>query len=228
MDLAGPTVKVLRVRFRFELARRDLGAFRGALVSHVGRSFDKFHNHAPGANNYMYRYPLVQYRIEGRQAALIAFGEGVDDLRRLLDGPAPELWLHQRRVSLIVDDVAIDYYPLSASDSLLHYEVRDYLPLSQQNEREFRQLDEYTRGDWMGRLLTNHLLAFAQGVGWRIEQRVRVELAGVRNLGTIRYKGAARPAFDVRFRTNLELPYGLGLGKAVAMGFGVTHPYRPT
>ena len=222
-----PLVKLLRVRFGFELARRDLGAFRGALVSHVGRDLDRFHNHAPGQDNFLYRYPLVHYRVEGRQAALLGLGEGLDDLRDLLNGPMPMLDINGRRVGLRVDDVQIDYHRPEVTNTLLSYEVRDYLPLNQSNERDFLDRDAYAQGDYLSRLLTGHLLAMATGVEWQVPQRIRVEVEAARMLRPILYKGIKRVAFDVRFRCNLDLPPGIALGKAVAMGFGVTWPVRP-
>ena len=222
-----PTLRYLDVRFGCRLAARDLGAFRGALVNHVGRDFDRLHNHAPGANNYLYRYPLIQYRVAGGQAALFCIGQGAEDVRAVLDGPLPELWINGRRMVLRVEDVNIDYYAPEVGTTMLHYELRDYLPLSQDNERTWARMDDYARGDFLRRLITGHLLAYARGVGWEVRERLRVELEAVRVLRPARYKGIARPAFDVRFRSNAELPAGIGLGKAVAMGFGVLYTRRP-
>lgn len=224
---AAPNVKLMRVRFGFELAQRDLSAFRGALVSHVGRDVDRFHNHAPGKDKFLYRYPLVQYRVEGRHAALLTIGEGVDDLRDVLNGPMPMLTINGRRVGMRVDDVQIDYHQPEVSSGLLSYEVRDYLPVNQENERPFLDMDAYAQGDYLSRLLTGHLLAFAGGIGWHIDERIRVELEAARMLRPVLYKGVKRVAFDVRFRCNLDLPPGIALGKSVAMGFGVTWPCRP-
>ena len=223
-----PALRYLDVRFGFALSARDLGAFRGALVNHVGRDFDRLHNHRPGSGNYVYRYPLVQYRAVGGRAALFCIGEGAEDIRAVLDGPMPTLHLNGRRVSMRVEDVHIDYYaPRVDRTTMLHYELRDYLPLSQDNERTWHRLDDYARGDFLRRLLTGHVLAYARGVDWEVREQLRIELEAVRVLRPIRYKGIARPAFDVRFRSNAELPAGIGLGKAVAMGFGVLYTRRP-
>ena len=222
-----PLVKLMRVRFGFDLMQRELSMLRGALVSHVGRDLDRFHNHAPGQDKFLYRYPLIQYRVEGRRAALLALGEGLDDLRDVLNGPMPMLTLNGRRVGMRVDDVQIDYHRAEVSRGLLSYEVRDYLPLNQANEPAFMSMDAYAQGDYLSRLLTGHLLAFATGIGWQISDRIRVELEAARMLRPILHKGVKRVAFDVRFRCNLDLPPGIALGKNVAMGFGVTWPVRP-
>ena len=224
---SAPPLRYLSVRFGCHLAARDLGAFRGALVNHVGRDFDRLHNHGPGHDNYLYRYPLIQYRVAGGQAALFCIGQGAEDIRAVLDGPLPELWINGRRVVLRVEDVNIDYYAPKVGTTMLHYELRDYLPLSQDNERTWARMDDYARGDFLRRLLTGHMLAYARGVDWEVREQLRIELKAVRVLRPIRYKGIARPAFDVRFRSNAELPAGIGLGKAVAMGFGVLYTRRP-
>jgi hypothetical protein len=142
-------------------------------------------------------------------------------MRHLLGGEPTTIDLNGRRVKLEVRDISIDYFQPRVSERMIEYGVRDYLPLNQAHERAFRQLDDYARGDYLSRLLISHLMAFASGIGWHVPTRIRVQLAAVRLLDPVQYKGTNRFAFDLRFRCNLDLPSGIAIGKAVAMGFGV-------
>jgi hypothetical protein len=211
----------MRVRFNFPLRRSELAALRGALVAHAGREHDRLHNHEPGGRKSLYRYPLVQYRVEGGFGALFCLGAGTEDMRHLLGGEPTNLSLNGKQVKLEVRDIAIDYFQPAISKRMIDYTVRSYLPLNQRHEATFKTLDDYARGDYLSRLLISHLMAFASGIDWHVPDRIRVELAGVRRLDAVSYKGTSRYAFDVRFRCNLDLPGGIALGKAVAMGFGV-------
>ena len=211
----------MRVHFNFPLERGELSALRGALVAYTGRQLDRLHNHEANSRKAIYRYPLVHYRVERGLAALFCLGEGTEDMRHLLGGEPTVLHLNGREVKLEVKDIAIDYFQPRVVDRMIDYAVSSYLPLNQKHEAVFKRLDDYARGDYLSRLLVSHLMAFASGVGWHIPDRVRVELAAARSLRPAPYKGTSRFHFDVRFRCNLDLPAGIALGKAVAMGYGV-------
>ena len=225
-EAPSPALRTLSARLAFRLRRHELPALRGALVAHAGRDLDLLHNHLPGKQNYHYRYPLIQYRLDHGQAALFCIGEGSQAIRKVLQAPAATLDLNGRRVDLTVDEVSIDFHHPQVVEGFRAYELLHYLPLNQQHERTFRQLDQYARGGYLARLLTSHLLAFASGINWHVPERIVVDLDAVRQLPSVNYKGVNRYAFHVRFRCNLVLPEGIGLGKAVAMGYGVVKARR--
>jgi len=58
-------LRVLTVTFAAPIGKREIGAFRGALIDKVGKEHDWFHNHnndANAQNSFHYRYPMIQYK----------------------------------------------------------------------------------------------------------------------------------------------------------------------
>jgi hypothetical protein len=75
------------------------------------------------------------------------------------------------------------------------------------------------------RILTGNLLSFAKGIGWQVQGRVMAEVPTPPLLKTRAFKGVDIDVFDMEILTNMVLPEGLGLGKAVSVGYGVVERY---
>ena len=73
-------------------------------------------------------------------------------------------------------------------------------------------------------ILASNIIAFAKGIHWQLPQRLDVTLLQLRATHTVQHKGVPMVAFDISFSANIDLPDGLGLGKACSHGFGVVQP----
>ena len=70
------------------------------------------------------------------------------------------------------------------------------------------------------KILTANILSFAKGIGWHIEQPVKVVIKDVKMERNSKMKDILVRTFEIDFRSNVYLPDYLGLGKGVSKGFG--------
>jgi hypothetical protein len=102
------------------------------------------------------------------------------------------------------------------------YKVLDWQGLNRDNHARFHAAtNALQQKSMLERILTGNLLSFAKGIGWQIEGRVVTEVLCPPLLKSRRFKGIEIDVFDIDIMTNMTLPEGLGIGKAVSLGYGV-------
>ncbi len=214
-------IHLLSTTFSLPLAPRDIPRWRAAWSELAGWDKDRFHNHRPGDQGVIYRYPLVQYRVRRRNAGLIAIQEAVQDVQATLAEKSWEITWDREPFPLGMEDLRLETYELHLASKPQRYRLYDYLPFNSENYQDWQQQPNLLqRVKLLNRLLTSHLLVFANGVGWRIPGRFEVEITDMFRQRPVCLHDLKRPAFHLEFETNLFLPPGIGLGKGVSHGFG--------
>lgn len=219
-------MQLFHLAFDLPLDRRDIAGFRAAVARAAGYEADLFHNHRADGS-VQYRYPLVQYRSERGQAAIIglnAGGSAIYDWFHRCDGKL--LWNdaeHPLRLSYLnVNQHAITYH-----DSPRVYQLYQWLALNQHHYRDWLALpDLAARAEALDRILVAHILTFCRAVDWRLPHRLEVRILSIASTYRTRLLGNDLVAFDLSFHSNLHLPAAIGLGKGVSHGFGVCRPDR--
>jgi hypothetical protein len=219
-------VRTLLVTFRHGGDVFPVSAFRGAVVEKVGREYALFHNHEEDGSS-VYRYPLIQYKFVGRQPAVFCAGDGVDEIHRLFLIPRWKLDIQGRSVQLQVDRLDLRTSGVRLSPRPFAYRLQGWMGLNESNRRVFHSLgSRLQRREMMERILTANILAFAKGIGWHVPGGIYVSLDSPPIQRTATFKGRPVNVFDLDFHCNVALPEGLGLGKAVSLGFGVLQPIQ--
>ena len=239
----GKEVGLLRVRFNNRLQHpRELSAFRGAIVKLVGRELDHYHNHdnreatpedqemtsaaEEKRKKVFHRYPLIQYSIEplpdgGLRPVMIALADGNGQLRKLLLGEAWDIKVNGRPMTVDPAEITLHKHHFGLVDGWRSYRLTTWLGFNKENHQKFGQLRSLgARVGFIEHTITSHLMAVASGIGWQVEDRIRVELTDFWREYRRPYKGVQMAAFDLAFRTNVALPLGIGLGKGTAVGYG--------
>jgi hypothetical protein len=213
-------IRTLLVTFHHDGPMFPIGAFRGAIVEKVGRQHAIFHNHEDDGTS-VYRYPLIQYKRFKGQPALFCIGEGVDEIHRLFMRPDWELDILGDQVRLRVDRLDLKTHPVKLNGRLHSFRVRDWQGLNRDNHARFHAArNALQQKEMLERILTGNLLSFAKGIGWQIEGRVVAEVPSPPLLKRRQFKGVDVDVFDMDILTNMTLPEGLGIGKAVSLGYG--------
>lgn len=225
-------IPYLALTFDLPLHAGDIPAFRGALARLAGQDAlnELFHNHNNDPEqraNYHHRYPLVQYRVQGPHAMVVGVGQGADALASLRDsgrfrGFRIRGHRHPLRVidEAIRTDIALDVHP---TDLPHRYRLTRYLPFSESRYREYKALPGLReKTELLERLLRNHLVSFAYGVGWALppERRLQVRLTEINRIRKVHALKQPYMAFDLHFDSNARLPTGIALGRKAAFGFG--------
>ncbi|MEM7659705.1 MAG: CRISPR-associated endonuclease Cas6 [Bacteroidota bacterium] len=240
-------ISTLYTQFSLPLRPGQIPAFRGAVAEAAGWEQDLFHNHArtevvpapqPVAegpstepeeappvtlkDQFVYRYPRIQYRVRDGKAVIWAIGEGVPALRRWLMEKEDQILIGGRKRPLLIEQLREGSHQLRLLPKKRLYRLMDYQPFNGENYREWQQAEHLiARIQLIERILTGNLLNIAKVAGVFVEERIEAQLMNLRDTKTVRTHGTQRLAFNLIFQTNLDLPPSVALGRAVSHGFGV-------
>jgi hypothetical protein len=193
--------------------RREIPLIRREIASQFLKDV-RFHNHANG--KYAYTYPKVLYQsIKGfLQLKFLGFDRIPEFTSELLG---------EKRVlfKYIKDEI---YKPKISKG--LDYEYRFVSPwygLSTKNYKKFKS-GELQKEDYEA-ILTGNILSFLKGNGFWVDERIQVELEGL-ECGRIKMKGRSAVGFYGVWKSNIDLPKHIGLGRCVSRGFGMIEKVR--
>ena len=221
------TIKTLTLIFDIPLLPHQLPMWRGAIAEHAGWQEEAFHNHAGEKEKLHYRYPSVQYRSIDGKAALFAVGDGVEAVQNMLLASDGVLRMGKWSYRLLIQNFKHSDYPLSMSNEVKPYFLKNWLALNDHNFKEWDNMSSLVeRTQKLEQILASNIIAFAKEIHWQLPQRLEVTLLQIRSTHTVKHKGIPMVAFDVSFSANIDLPEGLGLGKACSHGFGVVQPLQ--
>lgn len=182
------------------------------------------HHHT--ADTFVYRYPLVQYKIIEGTPTVIGINEGSDLLKEIFH-LSPSIRLGEDEYRIVREGVDVRQVFFGLDDSIRTYEfVTPWMALNQENYHAFYGAKNAAeRRDLLRRTLTGNLLSMSKSLGYQVPGQIRVE-TDVRPLKR-RLKDVNVMAFTGRFHANFQIPDLLGVGKSVSRGFGAVRQVRP-
>lgn len=230
MPTSTTDIHTLLLSFQHPLFPRQIPLWRGAFIELAGWETDLLHNHQPteAADQFLHRYPLVQYRTYRGHAALFALNEGIEAVQQVLFSKKWEINWKGKPTGLILDQ-----QPQRKSHTLSigvkrRYQLHHYLALNADNYQLWLNCANLVeRAQLLERILRGHLLSCLWGLGWTGSEQLEVQLQEIRQTTTLPYHGQDLMAFDLIFDANVDLPPGIALGKAVSHGFGVLFEVVP-
>ena len=122
---------------------------------------------------------------------------------------------------LLVDSVKINQFEIEVRESYSYYSIKNWLPLNEINIKKFASLEGIVeRSEFLERMLIGNILSMAKGLDWTVDKPIEVKLQNIRSQKMVGFKGQKLMTFEVDFKTNVFLPYDIGLGKSASMGYG--------
>ncbi len=213
-------VRVLTIRFANELRHHQVPQFRGAVIAALDEKRLLFHNH--NDQGLRYAYPLIQYKVLGGMAAIVAAGEGIDQLAEFFTSANFDLTLGGKAMRLEVDQVLPLQYQMQVWDQQWPYRVLRWLPLNSDHYRRYQSLDSLPeRMQMLQDILRGNILAMGKGLGVRFDNEVIVRLTDLSEPRIVRVKDTPVMSFNAQMRCNVNIPQYLGLGKHTSLGYGV-------
>jgi hypothetical protein len=174
---------------------------------------------------FLYRYPLIQYKRLYGKAAIICLGDAVNEIHRLFEDSDFEIEIGNKKIPLKINRLNLNEYDLEVYQGEKQnytYSLQNWLALNHENYQEYQNTSSLRkRIELLERILSSHLLNFAKGVGWNVEERFELEIQDLQPHYTMSYKTTKLSAFSLTFQTNLFLPNYIGLGKGSSRGFGM-------
>lgn len=183
---------------------------------------------APGTA-YHYRYPLIQYRAMKGQASLFALNEGIEAVQTVLSNNTWNITWEKEPLLLQITGMQMQEYQLRMFNRPKTYQLYKWLALNPDNYEKWQRCSSLVeRAALLERVLAGHILAFASSIGWRLPERLEVQLQNINATNKVVCHGAPVIAFDVTYSANILLPAHIALGKSVSHGFGWQIPFRPS
>jgi hypothetical protein len=218
-------LKTLLVIFDTQIAPSLVSSFRGAVISKVGFQNQAFHNH--DGDNFIYKYPLIQYKLIHEKASLYCVGDGVDEIHHFFGLKSWDIMLQDKLVPLKIYKLNLNTFNMNTWDKKFRYSIYNWLALNEKNYGIYHAMQSLVEKiSFLEKMLTGNILSFAKGIGWHIDKPVEVKIQELKGEKMIRYKGIPLMAFDVNFSSNVFLPNYLGLGKSASHGYGVVREVK--
>jgi hypothetical protein len=215
-----PQIRVIKIVFDTAIRSFEVPAFRGAIIDVVGREHVVFHNHI-GNEKLHYAYPLIQYKLEGRHAGIVCIEDGVDEIHHFFSKNTGAIRIGRDSRSLRVESVKINRFQVQVNENLYAYRIKSWLPLNEKNFELHQRMDALQEKLlFLEKILTGNVLSFAKGIGWTVDQPIITKISSMPESHWIKHKGANLMAMNLEFKTNVCLPYDIGLGKGASVGFG--------
>lgn len=213
-------IRYLIVRWTdISLEPRDIPKLRGFFANKYP-DLQLFHNHLPDAG-FDYKAPRIQYRVIEKHPALIAFGEGIELVKKaflevdelLINGRA--ITSNEREISLREADFGqcTEYHKYSFSSP--------WMALDKENYQEYLGLDDFQRKQQLKRILKSNLKTISKGFGYTIPKLDELNTDGWFQPLRVNFHNQPMQCFTGEFSTNFLIPNHLGLGGKVSRGFGV-------
>ena len=225
------SLRLLSVTFDTQIDPWELPRFRGAVARKVGLEHEWYHNHNAETDGYHQRYPLIQYKLDthcGQQRPmLLCINQGVEEAHHFFSQPDWSLRIGANEHPLRIARLHVDQLALDVSPQPFIYRIHKWKAFNPENYEIWQGLRGIAEQfAFLERLLATHIIAFAEGVGWRVAERFELKITDLLKREQISNKGIRFEAFTLDFETNLALPEYVGLGKGVALGFGVVRRQR--
>lgn len=211
----------------------DIVHLRRQIAGQLGQAADEWHNHDLSTGHNIHRYPRVQYKIIRNCFAIVFIepfdGQFWDFLKqfplRLRNGEVLDFW-------------QLDKLPLNLGIGGSHdYSCNNFLPFDSERYDTFQTLcahlsipsdapyiNDPSLIRFLEEILKGQILKQASDLGipdFKEELELQITSNELSHSIVRLYKTRYSKLGKLRFRTNLQWPKHLGIGKGAAIGFGM-------
>jgi len=214
-------IKYLHIVFSEKIQAYDIPKFRAAVIEKSKRESNLFHNHLED-DKFVYRYPLIQYKVTDRKASLLCLNEATEDIHYLLKQRSFDFRIGTENLKYEIEDLRLKYEKIQTWDETFFYNIHYWMALNQENHREFKGLSSLIeRMQYLEQLLEKHIRIFMEAMGADETIPLKINLQEIKEEKHIEYKKIFPLTFSLNFSCNLSIPNYVGLGKGVSVGFGI-------
>ncbi|MCC5937996.1 MAG: hypothetical protein JJU34_12010 [Lunatimonas sp.] len=237
------------IQFDIPLHPSQLRKFRGAVIESVaglkavfeaaGVASDLFHNHQevlisdeatssdqPPLADTHFRYPLIQYKIRHRKAAIFGIGPGAQALQLWMSLAGDSLSLGGEEVQLIMAAHTHGIWRPTIESKMTQYRLNKWLPFNASQFAHWKRTPKLSdRVVILERLIWGHLWQTLDALEVAPDrEKLQIHLSTIDWMGFKDSYGIKRLALDVTLIANLNLPPELSIGQGVSIGFGKLQP----
>lgn len=202
-----------------QLEPRDIPKLRG-FFAHKFEDFPMFHNHSQD-QSYDYSAPRIQYRLIDSHPTLLAFGEGIQLLKKIFM-EVDELEINGLTLSSNEREISLREEDFGRTDEYHDYHfLSPWMALNQSNHKIYDSYNTYERKQLLKNILKNNLKTLSKAFNYWIPDVEKLNVDGWFRPVNVNFHNQVMQCFYGNFTTNFLIPKYLGLGKQSARGFGV-------
>lgn len=183
------------------------------------------HNH--NTDKFVYKYPLVQYKLIEGKPLLIGINEGTEVLMEIFD-KFEKITLNHKDYEIIERTMKIKQQDFGLTKEFYFYEfVTPWLALNQNNDEKFKLAgNNEEKAVLLRKTLTGNLLSMSKTLGYTVPGQIKCDVDLVPTKS--RYKENNLTSFYGGFIANFYIPDYMGIGKSVSKGYGTIRkiPYQ--
>jgi len=214
-------IRLLCITFDTEIKSYEIPAFRSAIIEKSGRENVLFHNHL-GNTNYLYKYPLIQYKQISKKPAIVCIEQGVDEIHKFFENKTWDINISDRWITMKIDQLNMNSFTMQVWDKMFEYSILNWIALNQENYKKYITIEgAVERMQFLENTLKANILSFAKGIEWNIEKQIELKILEIEKINKVKIKEQHIIGFNLKFKTNIFLPNFIGLGKSVSLGYGV-------
>ncbi len=174
--------------------------------------------HQHNADKFIYRYPMVQYKMIDRIPTVIGINEGAEVLKEIYD-EYEKITLNGNEYKIVERGITYKEEDFGISEKLVKYEfITPWFALNQENFRKYLSFDKGQQAELLNKNLIGNLLSMSKSLGYQVPEKIKCHTELKSRSSSL--KGNEIIAFRGSFITNFLIPDYLGLGKSVSRGFG--------
>lgn len=196
---------------------QDIEKLRGNIINKFS-NIPITHNHYENGKS-IYRFPEIQYKIINNKLSMMFFNDNIDLILNVYNN-INYLKVGDKLYNDIEKDFEIKEFDIKyLRDEFIEYEfISNYLPFNQINYKKFLK-NEYS----LEQAIANNILEFLSGIKIRLKENEKIIVNDLENIisKSIKNKNINFMGFKLKFKTNMDLPNYISLGKRKSIGFGV-------
>ena len=209
-------MKLVEVIFkgRDKFSKSSAKALRGYFGNYF-KNIVEFHNHLDQIT-FNYKSPNIQYRVIDGNLSILGINEGGDILLKSIEKiKLDEIILDGIDNKIKEKEIKITFPELEVQDKRYDYKFESFwIALNEENYKK------YQKGEFLlDNQLRNNILEFFKLSG--VQATKRIIVAGIFEENKIVEKDTVILGFTGTFKTNVNLPDLIALGKRKSIGFGI-------
>lgn len=199
-----------------EVNRTTAPMIRGYFANKYNE-IEEMHNHKD--NQFIYRYPHIQYKVLDNNPVLLGIEEGAKIIQENDIFLNDVIKIGEKEFESSQREIFFQKVKLGVSDKIIKYKfITPWLALNQNNIKKYIKADVIEKEEILKKILIGNILSFSKGIDYTVDKTIKVKL----NLKQIdaKFKNKNMKAFVGDFFINFQIPDNFAIGKGISRGFG--------
>lgn len=177
----------------------------------------QLHNHLN--NNFVYSYPVIQYKTLKDMPLIISIEEGIPILHNAIMN-TEQIIIDNAIYNCDDIDIKLETKNLGISNKMNKYIfLSPWFCLNQTNYGKYKVLDDDEKKLFLNKILIGNILSMCKGLNIHIDEEI-IANVNVREVSS-NFKNNKMISFYGEFYVNFNIPNYFGIGKSVSRGFGM-------